>query len=63
MTLPEDIVRECEHSIAKLRAREARALARIRRALRSLSDCRRKLASELRIHNLALAKIMKDGKP
>jgi hypothetical protein len=50
VTLPVDIVAEREHSIAKLVAREARALARIRRALRTLADVRRKLARDRAEH-------------
>lgn len=54
MTLPEDIVDERTRSIAKLVAREARILARIRRALRSLRDVRTKLARDRAEHAAAV---------
>lgn len=59
MSLPEDVVAEREHNIAKLAARELRILARIRRALRSLVDVRRKMSIDRKAHSeavLALAK-------
>lgn len=46
MSLPADVIDERERSLAALARREARAIARIKRALRTLADVRRKQARD-----------------
>lgn len=54
MTLPEDRLQEAERAIRRGAERERRILERIRRAVRSLQDVRRKLARDRRAHTAAL---------
>ena len=54
MSLPEDVLLEREHTLAKLTARDARILARIRRAIRSLTHVRKLLAKDRAAHGKAV---------
>lgn len=61
MSMPEDIIAEREHAIRKLHDREQRAVARIRRALRTLEDVRTKLARARREIKEASLRILAEG--
>jgi len=54
MTLPEDRAAEAAHAIKLLTRREARAMSRIRSALRTLADVRKKLARERKAYDTAV---------
>ena len=62
MSLPTDVIAECTHSIKLLARREARALSRIRSALRTLKDVRTKMARDRKNLERAISEQIKETK-